>query len=636
MQNNLKKNSHKLRPLNRAELYNLIATARGKTPADLYIKDGTVINVYTGELMAANVAVKGRHITYVGNSDNMVGESTKVYSAKGQYLCPGYIEPHAHPFQTYNPITLVKKVMTLGTTTLVCDNLFFFMNMNDTELAELWQEFAALPVKLLWSVRLDPQTYSRRRMERFAPQTVARLLNTTLARQVGELTDWPLLLAGHEQMLDNIVTAGRLGKRVEGHAPGASVETLNALAAGGITADHESITGEEALRRLRLGMYATLRHSSLRPDLPRLVQELLASGVNLSRIMITTDGVTPPSMRHGFTDAILRVAMQAGLPPVDAYRTATLNPAVYYGMDDELGGIAPGRLADILFLSELTNPTPIKVLAEGQWVADSGRLSVELPEPNWQHYRINPVAGTTARLTPHDLVPVVCEAEHKGCIIQEEALEVRKKAPKEQQLTNERDMRLTASTVIFPVMHLVNPVITRRRDIELPVQNGLIDISKHRNMVYAALLNREGDWVTNGLLSNFADTLDGLACSNTITGDILALGSDPVCMLQAIERMYDIGGGLVVTEKGNIIYELPLPLGGIMSSAPVDELIDRCSTLYKLLAERGHIHYDLLYTLLFLSATHLPELRLSPGGVLSVKDKKLLVPVKKIGGQMAN
>ncbi|WP_449240293.1 adenine deaminase C-terminal domain-containing protein [Desulfoscipio gibsoniae] len=631
MQNNLKKSSHKLRPLSRSELYDLIATARGSTPADLFIKDGIVINVYTGELLTANVAVKGRHIAYVGSSDSMIGEDTKVHSAKGQYLCPGYIEPHAHPFQTYNPITLAEKVMTLGTTTLVCDNLFFFMNMNDTKLAELWHEFATLPVKLLWSVRLDPQTYSRRRMERFDPQTVERLLNTPLARQVGELTDWPSLIAGQEQMLDNILTAGRLGKRVEGHAPGASVKTLNALAAGGITADHESITGEEALRRLRLGMYATLRHSSLRPDLPRLIQELLASGVNLSRIMITTDGVTPPSMRHGFTDAILRLAMQAGLPPVDAYRAATLNPAVYYNMDDELGGIAPGRLADILFLSDLTNPTPVKVLAEGRWMADNNRLLVELPQPNWRHYHIKPVAGSAAKLTPHDLIPVVSEVPHKECIINETALEVRERTQKEKHPTHEKDMQLIASTAIFPVMHLINPVITRRRDIELPVENGYLDISEHRNIVYAALLNREGNWVTNGLLSNFADSLDGLACSNTITGDILTLGNDPVCMLQAIERMYDMGGGLVVTEKGSIIYELPLPLGGIMSPSPVDKLIDRCSTLYKLLAERGHVHYDLLYTLLFLSATHLPELRLSPSGVLSVKDKKLLVPVKKTG-----
>lgn len=592
-------NYHKLRPFNQDELYRLIATAQGREPADLLIKGGTIINVYTGELMVANVAVKSRHIAYLGNDDCMVGENTEVVDATGLYLCPGYIEPHAHPFQTYNPVTLVEKVMTLGTTTLVCDNLFFFMAMNGEELAKLWQELTPMPVKLLWSARLDPQTFSRSRMERFDPQTIKRLLNFVMVRQVGELTDWPSLLAGREQMLDNVITAGRMGKRVEGHAPGASVRTLNALAAGGVSADHESITGEEALRRLRLGMYATLRHSSLRPDLPRLVKELLSEGTNFSRVMITTDGVTPPSMRHGFTDAILRLAMKSGLPPVEAYRTATLNPAVYYGMDDELGGIAPGRLADILFLNELDNPTPAKVLAEGRWVADGGRPLIKLTVPAWQDYHITPVTGTTAGLTPGDLVP---------------------------------KMRGTKSTTtFFPLMHLVNPVITRRRDVELPVRNGFIDIAGQQGLVYAALLDRDGGWVTNGLLSGFADKLEGMACSNTITGDILALGYNPVAMLQAIVRMYDMGGGLVIIEKGQSIFELPLPLGGIMSPAPLDELINRCSTLYELLAKRGHTHYDPLYTLLFLSATHLPEIRLSPGGVISVKDKKVLLPARKLG-----
>ncbi|SFR12903.1 adenine deaminase C-terminal domain-containing protein [Desulfoscipio geothermicus] len=586
--------TQKLRPLDKQKLYDLIRTARGEIEADIYIQGGTVINVYSGELIKANVAIKGRHIAYVGDGDAMVGDGTRVLDAAGMYLCPGYIEPHAHPFQTYNPITLVENVMTRGTTTLICDNLFFFMLMDEDRLMHLWRELAELQVKLLWSIRLDPQTYSRARMTRFAPEGIKQLLDTPLSRQVGELTDWPSLVNGHVQMLENILAAGHLGKRVEGHAPGASMQTLNMLAAGGVSACHESITGEEALRRLRLGIYATLRHSSLRPDLPGLIKDLLSSGVDLRRTMVTTDGVTPPSMGQGFTDHILRVAMQAGLPPMDAYRMATINPAVYYGLDDELGGIAPGRLADVLFLTEPTNPTPVKVLAEGALVAEQSRPLVKFPEPRWQDYNITAVSGSTDGIIPHDLVPA-------------------------------------ARTGAFPVMQLVNPVITRRQDMVLPAQDSLVDITGKRGLLYATLLDRKGSWVCSGILGGFADDLAGLACSNTITGDILALGRSPGEMLLAVKRMFEMGGGVVLVEKHRVIYELPLPLGGIMSPAPVDQLIEECSTLYALLAERGHTHYDLLYTLLFLSATHLPELRLSPAGILSVKDKKILVPVKYTG-----
>lgn len=582
----------KLRPLNRQQLHNLILTARGDAMADLYIINGTIINVYTCELMQANVAVKGRHIAYVGSADTMVGKKTKIIDASGMYLCPGYIEPHAHPFQTYNPVTLAEKVMTLGTTTLICDNLFFFNNMDEKKLTRLWQVLAELPVKVLWGVRLDPQTYSKQRMERFSPQRIEYLLDTTVAKQAGELTDWPSLIAGKEQMLDNIITAGRLGKRVEGHAPGASLRTLNALAAGGVSACHESITGEEALNRLRLGMYATLRHSSLRPDLPKLLKYLLEAKVDLSRIMITTDGTTPPIIQHGFTDYIMRLAIEAGMPPVEVYRMATINPATYYGLDDELGGIAPGKLADILFLEDPTNPTPVKVMTEGTLVAESGKKMIDFPKPQWLDYNITSI--TAYPVKPSDIIPRAYEGA-------------------------------------FPVMQLINPAIAQRRDIELPVRDDMIDITDKPGLIYATLLDRKGGWVCNGVLGGFADNLAGMACSNTYSGDILALGRNPQEILRAISRMFDIGGGIVVTENDQIIYELPLTLGGMMSDLSLDKLIDKCIGLYSLLAERGHIHYDLLYTIHFLSATHLPELRLSPDGIFFVKEKKVLLPSRKIG-----
>lgn len=585
--------NNKLRPMNQVLLYDLIRTAKGEIGCDTYIQGGTVINVYSGEYIKTNIAIKGKHIAYVGDSQSMVDDRTRIIPADNFYLCPGYIEPHAHPFQTYNPVTLVEKVMTLGTTTLICDNLFFFMSMDVETLLDLWKEFFDLPVKFLWSVRLDPQTQSEKRAARFAPDQIETLLNTPLARQVGELTDWPSLIAGKEQMLQNILLALRLGKRVEGHAPGASWHTLNTLAAGGVSDCHESITGEEALNRLRLGMYATLRHSSLRPDLPAIIKDLINLNSDLRRCMITTDGVTPPSMKNGFTDYILRLAIETGVPAIEAYRMATLTPATYYGLDDELGGIAPGKLADILFLEQPLNPTPIKVMAEGKIVAEDSRPLIKLPKPSWSRYGISPMSSQAPAMKPENMAPPAVEDK-------------------------------------YPVMTLVNPVITRRKDRKLPIKHGMIDIAQEKGLIYATLLNKEGNWVCNGILEGFADNLAGMACSNTITGDIIVLGRDPLEMLHATKRMFEIGGGVVLTENDDVIYELPLPLSGIMSNKPVDELIVHCSQLYKLLAERGHPHYDLLYTILFLSATHLPELRLSPDGILSVKDKKIIIPVREI------
>lgn len=568
--------------------------ARGTRDCDVYIKNSTIINVYTGELWPANIAIKDKHIAYVGSSDAMVSQKTRVIDATGQYLCPGYIEPHAHPFQNYNPVNLAQKVMIWGTTVLICDNLFFFMRMDEDDLMDLWRDLARLPVKLLWSVRLDPQTHSLHPPDRFAPAIIEKLLHTPLARQVGELTDWPSLLAGDQQMLDNIVTARRLGKRVEGHLPGASLTTINAMAAGGVTACHESIKGEEALNRLRLGLYVSLRHSSLRPDLPGLLQDLLAAKVDLRRAMLTTDGVTTPYLKHGFTDHLIRLALEAGVPYMEAYRMATLNPAVYYGLDDELGGIAPGKIADLLFLEDPLNPTPLKVIINGQEVFTRGQEPVQLPPVDWQAYNIASLASFPGQIRTEYMVPLARDGD-------------------------------------YPVMELANPVITRRKDRPLPTCDGYINLDAEPGLVYAALLSLTGQWVCNGVLSGFARTLEGLACSGTITGDILALGREPREMQRAVERVFALGGGVVLAEDGHIIYELALPLGGTMSQAPLEELIEQGTQLYNLLAQRGHEHYDLFYTLLFMSATHLPEIRLSPGGLYAVKERSVIIPARRIG-----
>ncbi len=582
----------KVRPINKQYLYNLISTAKGDLMADLYIKNGTVINVYTGELVKANVAVKGRHIAYVGEAEHMVGKSTEVLDAAGFYLCPGYIDPHVHPFQTYNPVTLAEKIMTTGTTTIICDNLFFFNHMDASKLTELWQELAELPVKILWWVRLDPQTFSDERSEEFFPAKIEFLLDQAVARQAGELTDWPSLVAGRDQMLENILTAGRLGKRVEGHLPGASLQTLNVLAAGGVTDCHESIKGEEALQRLRLGMYATLRHSSLRPDMRQILPYLIEAKVDLRRTMITTDGTTPPIMRNGFIDYILRIAMECGLAPMEAYRMATLNPATYYGLDGELGGIAPGRLADILFLEAMDNPTPVKVITEGALTAENGSPLVEFIQPNWHAYNINPIIS--CRLQESDIIPPAYDG-------------------------------------LFPIMHFISPAITKIREAKLPARDGKIDISGEPGLIYCTLVDHLGEWVCNGIVGGFAEDLEGMACSNTYSGDFLAMGRNPEEILRATRRMYELGGGVVVAEAGQIIYELPLPLGGMMSDRSLDELIPKSEELYELLAKKGHIHYDLLYMIHFFSATHLPAIRLSPRGLFSVKDKRVLIPTRKIG-----
>lgn len=577
-------------PLTAERRHRLTEVAMRRCPATAWIRGGRVFNVYTGELLRAEVVLCDDRIAYVGEKTPNVNDETAIIDADGLILVPGYLEPHAHPFLLYNPFALAAFALRHGTTGMVNDNLYLFHRLDVEELEAFWDETAELPVRMWWWVRLDPQTDSPLLRRRYTPERTGRLLAHPAVLQAGELTAWPDLLAGDAALVAGVDRARALGKRVEGHHPGASVETLNAVAAAGVTACHEAINGEEALRRLRLGLYATLRHSSIRPDVPTLVRELVASGIDLtSRLMLTTDGSPPPFLREGFLDAVLREALAAGLPPLAAYRAATLNVAVYYGLDGDIGGIAPGRVADINFLEDLANPTPVHVMSGGRLRVQDGRLVDAPPSFDWSRY------------------PALCRYAPRV-------------APADPDW-----FRVIDPGFPFPVMELVNAVITRvSRDVPA-VRDGEVVPDPGRGELHAALLSADGHWVTTGIVRGFG-LFDALASSFSGSGDLMVLGRDRKAMARAVDAVCEMGGGIVLVDGGREVYRLPLPLGGCMSDLPMDELMERTEQLVTLLRQRGYGHTDPLYSLFFFSSTHLPALRFTPDGLYDVKQKRMLVP----------
>jgi adenine deaminase len=558
----------------------LTAVARGAAPADLYVRGGTLLNVYTGELYPANVAVRGERIAYVGDRTDMVRATTTVVDASGRVLVPGYIDPHVHPAHIITPSALARHVLALGTTTLVGDTLQFWELGGVSAFTAVADALARSPVKFYWMIRPHAQSRTTDEQRRFPLRDLVRALAHPSAVAIGEVTRWPDVYAGDPHLLRRLDLALARGQRVEGHTAGASAEKIAAIAAGGLTSDHEPITAREVLDRARQGIAVMLRESSLRPDLSDLLAALKDAPGLAARAMLTADGSMPAFvLEHGFVDHLIRTAMQRGVPPVDAYRMATLNPSTYFGKDTDLGGIAPGRYADICILRDLEEPRPETVIARGRVAARDGRTLLPIPEPSWRRVFTTPEARLIVswRARPEDF-------------------------------------RLPDRPTL-PVLRLVSAVITRVED-RAPQPTDL----------HAALVDRRGGWVAPALIAGFGERVDGLATTISTDFNILALGRRPESIARAVNRLLALRGGVVLVDDDKVTWELPLPLGGIMTAAELPEAAARERELSRRLAERGYTFHEPLFTLFFLSADFLPAARLTPRGVWDVKAARILLP----------
>jgi len=512
----------------------------------------------------------------------MVGPRTTTLEAGGRTLVPGYIDPHVHPAHLVTPSGLARHLLPLGTTTVFADTLQIWELGGLRAFRIVADALARSPLKFYWMIRVHAQARSRDEARRYRVRDIARALAHPWTVAAGEVTRWPEVWSGRADLLGRLDLALARGQRVEGHTAGAGADKMAALAAGGLTSDHEPITAAEVLDRARQGIAVMLRESSLRPDLAGLLDALKAAPALASRLMLTADGSMPAFIRdHGFVDHLIRVALARGVPPVDAYRMATLNPATYLGRDGELGGIAPGRYADLCVLADLSEPRPEVVVARGRLAAREGRVLVRVPEPDWRRAFTTPEARLTVgwRARPEDF-------------------------------------RLPPRAS-YPVVRLVSAVITRLE--ERPPAAGDL---------HAALLDRAGRWVAPALVAGFGERVDGLATTITTDFNILVLGRRPEAMARAVNRLLAVRGGVVLVDGERVALEVPLPLGGVMTRMSLLEAAAREDALRAALVARGYPHHEPMFTLFFLAADFLPFVRLSPRGVWDVKQGRVLLPAR--------
>jgi len=567
-----------------SELREQAAVIDGKQSPTKILMNATYLHSYFREWVKGNIWIHGDRIVYAGERlPGCVDEACEIIDCRGYVLVPGYIEPHVHPFQLYNPHSFARYAATCGTTTLVNDNLFFLLQADDEGAFLFLQEMNALPASVYWWCRFDGQTELEREDEQLSNARIKRWLDQETVLQGGELTSWPRLVSGDDIVLYWMQEAKRRRRKIEGHFPGASEKTLVKMTLFGVDGDHEAMTGKEVHLRLWHGYTVTLRHSSIRPDLPVLLEEMKVLGIRYyDKCLLTTDGSPPAFYENGVMDQLLRIAIEHGVPVIDAYAMATVNVARHYGIEHLHGSIATGRIAHINFLRSAHDPMPVHVLAKGEWVKREGEPLGAWPTPKWEQFGIRPLS-LSWELEWDDL-----------------------------QFSMPIGLRMENAVILKP--YSVSIDTSRDR------------LGHDHDECFLVLLDRNGRWRVNTMLKGFSSALGGLASSYSNTGDFILIGKHKEDMLLAFQRMKDIGGGIVLVEDGIVLFELPLPLGGMTSTLDMEPLMNEEKTFVRLLRERGYHFEDPVYSLLFFQSTHLPYVRITQRGIYDVMHKTVLFP----------
>ena len=572
----------------------LIRASMGEVKSDLVITGGRLINVYSGEVLdGMEMAVSAGRVCYVGPSaQHTRGKETRVVDARGLWIAPGFIDAHTHIGHFCRPFELLQAYVPHGATALMasCDEHTVAFGLTGMRL--FMDEGASHPVRVYTLISMAaPQDPLLCRTESMSDTEVAEVLRDPRVLGLGEVVSWLRLVQGDTDLLARIGMTLDEGKIVHGHTAGARDRRLNAIAAASVSSCHEPISGEDALARLRLGYWTMLREGSFRQDLEATLKPLLVAGVDTSRLILVTDGMAPDDVaEHGHMDHVIRRAAECGLKPVRAVQSATLHPAAYSGLDQDIGGLAPGRFADFVLLDDLDTVRVGATFIGGELVAEDGESRVDAVPP--------PFPGDMGIKTAFRL-PVTAD-----------------------------DMRIRCETprARVRVMDLVNQTITRERTVEVACAGGVISADVDSDLLkVAAFDRREGFSPAFGFIRGLGTDIG--AVGTTVNLDeytLVVAGSSDYDMAYCANLLLEAGGGVALVDKGQVLRQIPFPIGGLFSLEPWRDVGEELDAVQQTLRARGATFAKPLYALCFLTFVTLPELRITGRGLVRVKERRIV------------
>ncbi|WP_339172448.1 adenine deaminase [Anoxybacillus sp. FSL W8-1294] len=557
-----------------------LAVASKRQIADIVVKNGKIVNVFTHDIIEGDIAITDGKIVGIGTYDGHT-----IIDAQGKYVCPGLIDGHVHiESSMVTPSEFARVIVPHGITTAITDP-HEIANVSGTKGIEfMLNDSNNIPLDVYVMLpSCVPATDFEHAGATLHAEQLTPFFSHPRVLGLAEVMDYPSLLEGKQPMLAKLAAAMEANKLIDGHLAGLDETAINVYRSANVHTDHECVTVDEALTRVQRGMYVLIREGSVAKDLHKLLPAV--NTYNARRFLFCTDDKHIDELvTEGSIDHHIRLAIQAGMNPLTAIQMATLNAAECYRLYTK-GAIAPGYDADFLLVEDLPSFSITHVYKKGALVAENGRATFSV-----------------AKATSID--KAITQSVHAKKITKEDV-----------QISFTRGKQANVIQIIPNHLH------TKRLMTEVDVEHGVFQPSVERDLLKLVVVERHrGLGVSVGIVNGFQ--LKKGAIASSIAHDshnIIATGTNDDDIINAIEHIKHINGGLVVVDNGHVLADLPLEIGGLMTARTYEEVLGRLQTIHNALTTIGASdEFNPFITLAFLALPVIPELKLTDQGLFDV------------------
>ena len=582
----------------------LLAAAGGQAPADIVVKNGKLVNVYTKEIYEGGVAISGDKIAAVGDVEYAIGEGTKVIDAGGNYITPGFIDGHIHPESSSLSIrSFAELVLKHGTTAVMTDLHEIGVVAGLEGIEAVLEEAEATDLKLYFVVPSHVPFAPNLETSggHFNPEIIKKALERKDAVGISEVVG-PYILNGFPELMESMDHVNHMpGKTCQGHLPDMEGAALNTCLAAGVTTDHESLSGEDALARLRNGCHLMIREGSAARNMADCLKPILEQKLDTSRVSIVTDDLhTVDAVDRGHLDDAVRTALKNGVDFPTAIQMVSLNAARAFHLDDEIGGLAPGKRADLNITTGEDAFEVLSVISGGKQIVDHKKCLVSYPK-----------------------------AEHKPCLLNTTRLK-NPITPDSFKIYAPEG----AKKVRVQVMDTLPWIpITQGREAVLDVKDGVVQCDISQDVLYIAQGERHGINGNVGKAFMGGFHLQAGAIASSVGHDnhnVIVMGTNFEDMAKAVNYLIDIGGGQVVVKDGEILGAVEYPVCGLLSDLSGEELAEEKRKLNGIIHELGCPITIPFMFLSFICLAAIPVYAITDVGFINVLTQEVVDPVLEV------